>query len=92
MGGTSQKGAKGHKFVNLAAPPSYFYLNSQKINTKKKKDTKPNTNIDVWCALPGCRARAHPSDGVGEGGSRLQKVMECFLNENTPVFRTNMCH
>lgn len=19
-------------------------------------------------------------------------VMECFLNENTPVFRTNMCH
>lgn len=20
------------------------------------------------------------------------EVMECFLNENTPVFRTNMCH
>lgn len=56
-------------------------------------DMGANSDTDVSACAAGLRSPgAHPSDGVGEAGSHLRRVMECFLNENTPVFRTNMCH
>lgn len=65
-------------------------LKSPKIN---KMDMGASSDTDVSASAAGLRSPAPIRQMEWEKQALIcRRVMECFLNENTPVFRTNMCH